>query len=209
MGWDLPNAETEQVEPHIECHSDLRVFFHDKLTRAFAARHITAPPFTEAYLVALLAALGPSVVPQTSLTELRIEAESAPLPERLDKLRAVGDLALSRTGLFAAKLGRIGVSKDYVSDLGTQAYRAASQLASVSPRNTDRTRAAVFFDLGDRFGTYTDVLEDVREATHLGEPDDLLALYERYARTGSSAVLAKLGARGVVCIADPKTVAEG
>jgi hypothetical protein len=202
-------SEGPETVSTIECHSDLRVFFHDTLTRALSARRICAPPFTEAYLVAMLAALGASVTPSVSLTELRLETEAARPAQRLDKLRALGDLALSRIGLFEAKLGRIGVSKSYVAELGTQAYIAASQLASASGRSADRTRAAVFYDLGERFTVYTDVLEDVRESTSLAGGDDVLALYERFTRTGSPSVFAKLAARGVVCVADGSSEVSG
>lgn len=202
MGCETSEGSSEIGVSTIECHADLRAFFHDTLTRALSARRIAAPPFTEAYLVAMLAALGASVTPSMSLTELRLEADVAPPAQRLDKLRALGDLALSRVGLFEAKLGRIGVSKGYVTELGAQAYRAASQLASASGRAPDRVRAAVFFDLAERFGVYTDVLDDVRESTSLAGGDDVLSLYERFARTGSPSVFAKLAARGVVCVAE-------
>jgi hypothetical protein len=205
MGCETSDSESK---PSIECHADLRAFFHDTLTRVLTTRRIAAPPFTEAYLVTMLAALGASVAPHASLTELRIEAESGPASQRLDKLRALGDLALSRIGLFEAKLGRIGVSKSFVADVGVQAYRTASQLASASSRSNDRARAVVFYDLGEHFERYTDVLEEVRESTSLAGSDDLLALYERYTRTGSSSVLAKLTARGILCVSDTPPAAE-
>lgn len=206
---ECETSEGPETVSSIECHADLRAFFHGTLTRALSARRICAPPFTEAYLVAMLSALGAGVTPNVSLAELRIEAEAAPRTQRLDKLRALGDIALSRLGLFEAKLGRIGVSKSYVAELGTQAYLAASQLASASGVRGDRARAAVFYDLGERFTVYTDVLEDVRESTSLSGGDDLLALYERYTRTGSPSVFAKLAARGVVCVSDASLEASG
>ena len=79
--------------------------------------------------------------------------------------------------------------------MGSRAYRCASQLAA-SARGPARARAPVFFDLGEHFVTYADVLDDVREATALGTRDDVLSLYERYTKTGSPALLSRLSERG-------------
>jgi hypothetical protein len=58
----------------------------------------------------------------------------------------------------------------------------------------------VFRDLGAHFRTYAQVLEDVRESTVLGTPDDVLALYERFCKTRSPAVAERLLAHGVVSV---------
>lgn len=189
----------------IECHRDLRAFFHETLTRVLTTRRMTAPPLTECYLVAMLATLGAGPNVGTSLIELRVEAESGPRALRLDRLRALGDHALSRASLFDAQRERSGVSRSYVVDLGSQAYRGASLLASSSGRPAERTRAAVFFDLGEHFDRYTEVLEDVREETSLGGTNDVLTLYERYLRTGSPVLLSRLTSRGVLHVSPTPT----
>jgi hypothetical protein len=58
----------------------------------------------------------------------------------------------------------------------------------------------VFQDLGAHFRTYAEVLEDVREATALGTPDDVLSLYERFQKTRSPAVAERLAAHGVLSV---------
>jgi hypothetical protein len=186
----------------IECHVDLKAFFHETLTRALATRRVEVPPPTEFYLVALLAALGhDSAALSRSLVELSFEAQSALRAERIAHLRNVGDQALSVAGLFDAHLERRGISRTYLADLGSRAYRTASQLASCSRESSERARAEVFGDLGAHFRTYAQVLEDVRESTVLGTPDDVLALYERFCKTRSPAVAERLLAHGVVSVA--------
>jgi len=183
-------SHSEAPSPRIECHRDL--------SKALSSRRIEAPQHTECYLVGLLSALShdASVVTRT-LVELRCEAELGPREHRLEKLRALGDQALSASSLFEAHLERQGVSRSYVTDMGMSAYRTASHLASASRRSHERLKAEVFFDLGDRFTTYATVLEDVREATALGGGDDLLSLFERYQKTQSPALLSRMLSQGV------------
>jgi hypothetical protein len=181
----------------IECHVDLKAFFHETLTRALSTRKVEVPELTEFYLVGLLAALGHDVDRVSrSLVELSFAAEG----DHLEHLRSVGDQALSVSGLFDAQLERRGISRTYLSDLGSRAYRGASALAQRSRNRGERERADVFLDLGEHFGTYAKVLEDVRESTALGTPDDVLALYERFQKTRSPALAERLLGHGVMPI---------
>jgi hypothetical protein len=195
-------CETEDSSPtRIECHRDLRAFFHETLTRALASRKVEAPPPTEHYLVGLLELLGHDTSALSrSLVELELDASKAPREGRLEHLRALGDQALSVSGLFDAHLDRHGISRAYVADVGARAYRTAGQLASTTQRA--RGRAEVFLDLGERFSTYAEVLDQVRETTALGTPDDVLSLYERYQRTHSPVMAERLVSLGVFCVAD-------
>jgi hypothetical protein len=185
----------------IECHVDLKAFFHETLTRALSTRRVEVPELTEFYLVGLLAALGHDVeAVSRSLVELSFDVSSERESERLTRLRSVGDQALSVSGLFDAQLERRGISRSYLSDLGSRAYRGAGVLASKSRDRGERERAQVFLDLGTHFRTYAGLLEDVREATVLGTPDDVVSLYERFQKTRSPALAERLLGHGVVPI---------
>jgi hypothetical protein len=200
-------APTAASTPRIECHHDLRAFFHETLTRALATRKVEAPPNTEYYLVGLLELLGHDTAPLSrSLVELEVDATSqAEDASRLERLRTLGDQALSVTGLFDAHLERHGISRAYVADVGARAYRNAGQLAGVRRG----AHAAVFLDLGERFSTYADVLEQVRETTVLGTPDDVLSLYERYQRTHSPALMERLASHGVFAVSETSEPRSG
>jgi hypothetical protein len=190
----------DATEPRIECHSDLSAFFYETLRSALSSRRVEAPVPTERYLVDLLADLGhDETVLARSLVALELESQELAPDERLEQLRALGDRALSISGLFDAHLEHQGLSRGYVTEVGSRAYRCASQLAA-SARGPARARAPVFFDLGEHFVTYADVLDDVREATALGTRDDVLSLYERYTKTGSPALLSRLSERGVLTV---------
>jgi hypothetical protein len=199
MGSNHDGADVDAGESLIECHTDLSAFFHDTLRSALSSRRVEAPPPTERYLVDLLADLGhDETVLSQSLVALELESQELTRDARLEHLRALGDRALSISGLFDPHLERRGLSRAYVSELGSRAYRHASHLAGASPRGPMRACATVFFDLSAHFCTYANVLDDVREATALGTRDDVLSLYERYAKTGSPALLSKLFERGVL-----------
>ncbi|HEY6877091.1 MAG TPA: hypothetical protein VI299_03690 [Polyangiales bacterium] len=195
-------AAQEAVETtHIECHVDLKAFFHETLTRALSTRKVEVPELTEFYLVGLLAALGHDVqAVSRSLVELSFDVQGEHDLDRLTRLRLVGDQALSVSGLFDAQLERRGISRSYLSDLGSRAYRSAGALARRSRDRGQRERADVFLDLGKHFRVYAELLEDVREATALGTPDDVVALYERFQRTRSPALAERLLGHGVVPI---------
>ena len=194
-------AKEENPSAHealIECHHDLSSFFHDTLRSALASRRIDAPPPTERYLVGLLAELGhDETVLNKSLVELELESHELEAEARLEHLRTLGDHALSISGLFEAHLEHHGLTRRYVSEVGSRAYHTACQLATACAQSS---AAAVFYDLGERFRTYAEVLDDVREKTALGTRDDVLSLYERYEKTGSPALLNRLSARGVLLL---------
>jgi hypothetical protein len=195
----------DSLPPRIECHHDLRAFFHETLTRALASRGVEAPPPTEHYLVGLLALLGHNTAPLShSLVELELDAGQAEDSSRLERLRRLGDQALSVMGLFDAHLERHGISRSYVADVGTRAYRTAGQLAGLRRG----AHAEVFVDLGMRFSTYAEVLEHVRETTALGTPDDVLSIYERYQRSHSPALMERLVAHGVFSVVDTNDSSE-
>ncbi|MDB4989082.1 MAG: hypothetical protein JWN04_4260 [Myxococcaceae bacterium] len=201
------DAETSSESTRIECHIDLKAYFHQTLTHALTTRRVEAPATTEFYLVSLLSELGHDAAALSrSLVELSFDLQNAQRSERLARLRNVGDQALSVTGLFDAHLERRGISRTYVEDLGSRAYRTAGVLASKSRELGERAKAEVFLDLGSHFRMYADVLEDVREATVLGTPDDVLALYERFCKTRSPAVAERLMAHGVVAVSASEEV---
>jgi hypothetical protein len=195
------DGELTGQSTRIECHIDLKAYFHETLSHALAARKVEAPAPTEFYLVGLLTALGHDTAALSrSLVELSFDVQGVNQQERLARLRSVGDQALSIMGLFDAHIERRGISRSYLGDLGSRAYRTASQLARSSRESGARARAQVFHDLGAHFRTYADVLEDVREATALGTPDDVLSLYERFCKTKSPAVAERLLSHGVVSV---------
>ncbi len=95
------------------------------------------------------------------------------------RLRSLGDFSLFMSGFFPDSLRRRTVDVDYYVSMGEYAY------GSLSRRDED-TFAEVFAELARKFVGYMDVLADVSERTAVTSSADLLRLYEKWLRTGSS-----------------------
>lgn len=192
-------------EQQIECHADLNAYFFDRLTRALKSRKVDAPDSTKSYLVRMLSKLGQGAAKLSrSLVELKLEAATSPPNRQISTLRELGDQALSTSGLFEANLRSRGISRRYVAEMGSGAYRTVGQLAGTSQRSTERMQAGVYWDLSLHFEDYAGVLNELCEGTSLLPGGlDLLALYERYVRTRSPEVLEQLSGLGVWLSPDP------
>jgi hypothetical protein len=106
-------------------------------------------------------------------------------------LKEVGDLSLFVSGFFADSLRRKLVDVDYYVTIGGRAYDALSR------RETDAF-SPVFAELAENFVAFVDVLSEVSERSSCASNVDLLRLYERWLRTGSSRSGQLLVERGVV-----------
>ncbi len=109
--------------------------------------------------------------------------------ERLRHFRDTGDAALYTCGFFADHLETRGVSEDSFISMGGRAYRAASTLC---PR-----RGMVYDELASGFERMVVLLDEVREETVLKTPQDIVRLYDKWRRTGSPKVAARLHQAGV------------
>jgi hypothetical protein len=113
-------------------------------------------------------------------------------------LRQIGDTSLFMSGFFSDSLRRKLVDVDYYVSIGGYAYNALSR------QETDAL-SPVFAELADKFAGFVDVLSEVSERSACSSNSDLLRLYERWLKTGSSRSGQLLIERGVVPNASIKT----
>ena len=94
-------------------------------------------------------------------------------------LNQIGEIA----GFFADGLQRAAVDMDYYVYMGGGAY----QSLSTHMRGTVRGKALseVFAELGYKFQSMVDVLNEVRESARSTTDADVLRLYELWLKTGS------------------------
>jgi hypothetical protein len=111
--------------------------------------------------------------------------------EQRARLRSLGDFSLFMSGFFPDSLRRRPVDVDYYVSMGEYAY------GSLSRRDEDAF-AEVFGELARKFVGFTDVLADISERTAVTTSADLLRLYEKWLRTGSSRDGKKLIDQGIV-----------
>lgn len=182
----------------IETFADLRFWFRERLDDALGRHRIDAPEETRAYLVELLAAMGLGRRRAPGLRPLALQlkdAREAQGIERLRLYRALGDDALCLAGLFRDHIEGRGLSAGYVHTMGGGAYESAGVLAVQSAN--EAVRIDVYRDLSRRFATFAELLEEVRETTTLRTPQDIVKLYDRWRRTGSPRLAARLTREGV------------
>ncbi len=179
----------------IEHCADVRTFFVEQVTEAMRELRVETGEPTQRYLVNLLSGFSVSN---------RIQALSEPLfalfrralestgPERLARMRELGDVALFICGFFPDSFDRRGLSRAYVVELGGHAYLVLGQA-----EKRHGGHAEVFVELGGRFHDMARVLDEVRERTALCTDGEVVRLYERWSESGSPALARRLQRRGV------------
>lgn len=171
-------------------------YFKELVDSALARQHIQAGDLTAYYLVNLLCQF---VRPEARAADLDAEPLAIRLTRALQtggseqraRLRSLGDFSLFMSGFFSDSLRRRTVDVDYYVSMGEYAY------GSLSRRDEDAF-AEVFGELARKFVGYMDVLADISERTAITSSADLLRLYEKWLRTGSSRDGKKLIDRGIV-----------
>ena len=172
-------------------------FFKDHIESAMARQRLRARGLTSYYLVDLLCrftrpeARIPYNDDQGEPLALRLgRALESAGRERRVRLRNLGDFSLFMSGFYSDSLRRRSVDLDYYVSMGGYAY---SYLA----RRDDDALGEVYGELGRKFVPFMDVLTDISERTGNTSCRDVLRLYERWLRTGSSRAGQQLAERGI------------
>jgi len=178
----------------IERYRDVQGFFGEHVTEAMRDLRVEAAAETQAYLVDLLSEFSvpkKAEVLSASLAGLLQRALDAKGPDRLSRMQDLGDVALFICGFFPDSFDRRGLSRAYLVTMGGRAYLVLGQAREHG------TRAQVFVELSDRFPDMARVLDEVRERTAMCSTRELVRLYERWQRSGSPALAARLRRRGL------------
>jgi hypothetical protein len=168
-------------------------YFKELVDGSLARQGVVAGELTAFYVVQLL----------TGFMQRRAADDAEPLALKLARalesggseqrasLKEIGDVSLFVSGFFADSLRRKLVDVDYYVSIGGCAYNALRRF------ETD-TFSPVFGELADNFVSFVDVLSEVSERSACGSNLDLLRLYERWLKTGSSRSGHLLVERGIV-----------
>jgi hypothetical protein len=171
-------------------------YFKELVDSALARQHLQAGDMTAFYLVNLLCRFvrpdgaGDALANEPLAIRLARALQTGGSEQRA-RLRSLGDFSLFMSGFFPDSLRRRPVDVDYYVSMGEYAY------GSLSRRDEDAF-AEVFGELARKFVGFTDVLADVSERTAVTTSADLLRLYEKWLRTGSSRDGKKLIDQGIV-----------
>lgn len=178
-------------------------FFHEVVADALKARRVETSTEATGYLVSLLCEYAhpgeeahvPFSKPLTFLLRDALEAEG---PERLHKLRSVGDGVLYAIGFFGEHLTQRGADRKYIEQVGASAYQHAAAMLRLRSRSE---KNSIFSELSVKFERFSAVLGDVAEetiGTMVRDSQSLVKVYERWLRTGSSRLAGELGMHGIV-----------
>jgi hypothetical protein len=172
-------------------------YFKELVESALSRQHLRAGDLTEYYLVNLLcqyvrldAAMPAGDHDQPLAMRLARALESGGSEQRA-RLRGLADFSLFMSGFFADSFIRRAVDVDYYKSMGEYAYGSLS-------RWDDDGFGEVFSELARKFVGFMDVLADVSERTALSSSADVLRLYEKWLRTGSTRDGQRLIERGIV-----------
>ena len=186
---------------------NVTIYFQEVIGAAIRARKVDATDAATTYLVSLLCSYThpdeeKGLEPDRPLTFLLHDAMMAPGPERLRRLRTLGDHALYALGFFGGHIAWKGVDRGYVSSVGSTAYTHAAAMLRTRAK-VERSAGApdVLSELAAKFDRFAAVLADVAEGTIACGPRDersIVKLYERWLMTGASRLAEELGARGIV-----------
>jgi hypothetical protein len=172
-------------------------YFKELVESALERQHLHTGDLTEYYLVNLLCQyvrLDPRVQgidhAQPLALQLARALDSAGIEQRA-RLRNLGDFSLFMSGFFSDSFRRKLIDVDYYKSMGEYAYGSLS-------RSEDEAFAEVFRELASKFVGFMDVLADVSERTALAAPTDILRIYEKWLRTGSTREGQRLIDRGIL-----------
>jgi hypothetical protein len=168
----------------IETATTPESFFYEVLQDILKFKRINIDPTIEYYLVNILNQVTSSILDVT-LVELQTEASKL---KKVEAFRELGDTALVKSSIFR-EYNKVDIS--YLEHIGSQAYTTASILAY------RQSNAALFFDLGNKFAAYSEILNKVTEEITI-KSNDPLVLYEKYLKTKSEVILRKLNSLGMI-----------
>lgn len=165
-------------------------YFTELIKDAIQNRKLKASPYIETYLVALmkhfLATENLFEKPATTFAEMYLQAQTMDSALKELTLKKLADRSLYLSGFFSDSLQRKIVDVDYYVNIGGNAYR---QLAAYTKEDTT---AHVYTTFSKNFVDYVDVLTYVSQKSMITTDQNILRLYDRYLRTGSSIAREKL-----------------
>ena len=183
--------------------ASMRDYFRECLGQALRKTPVRLSDTAQVYVVHLLSEFarsenvyaGTDAGEKPVLVELLSRAHDAEPQEAVRIYKHMGDSSLYHSGFFKDSVERHG--RDYYVSMGGSAYASVADLVRSSAAST----SALFHELSDRFAELVELLDAM--SLHGAEPEKLddkkiLALIERFRRTGDAAALETLKAHGIV-----------
>lgn len=180
-------------------------YFVEVVDQALSERRFKTFPSAKSYLVKLLEYYVPAgnFFEETdesgrrrgpTLAETYLKAMSAEPAQRADILKKLADRALYIAGFFGDSLQRKLVDVDYYQEMGVTAYQVLADTVR------EDIMAQVFREYASKFLGFTEILSTIALRTRMQDEENIMRLYETYAKTGSEAARDKLLERGLIAV---------
>jgi hypothetical protein len=179
----------------VKSASSLSEFFREAVSSAMRNQSLATTELTEFYLVNLLSEFAHAQVSDEALALKMCDGLEAMPGTRAQKLKEIGDTSLFVSGFFPDSLNGSLVDVDYYIGMGEVAYGHLSRMGRGVQVDS---LSQVFCELSGKFARFVEVLSEIASDSAVGASADLLRMYEKYVKTGSPAVLAKLQRRGML-----------
>lgn len=201
----MTHSAPEAPETSIAVTAKMSDYFHDIVDDAVRAKKVEASAAAQLYLVQLLSDFAR---PDEQLGEAMKESPTLLLheaihvaegKERFKRLRNLGDGTLYGLGFFAANADNRGVDRGYVAHVGSAAYDHAAAMLRVGG-GTSGGPMDVLAELSLKFQRFVEVfayIADGAMAQSARGAQGVVRLYERWLKTGSSALASELAERGL------------
>lgn len=180
-----------------------RDFFRECLGQALRKSDVQLSETAQVYVVHLLSEFvraenvyaGTDAGEKPVLVDLLSRAHEAEPQEAVRIYKHMGDSSLYQAGFFRESVDPSG--REYYVSMGGSAYASVADLVRPTAANT----SALFCELSDRFDKLVELLDAMSllgaEPRALDDTE-ILALLERFRRTGDAAALEQLKAHGIV-----------
>lgn len=184
---------------------DANQYFETVVDSALKERKVNTFPLARDYLVTILSFYVPAgnlfdevnesgKRSQSMLAEALLSALNSEQNERAAKLKRMADRALYIAGFFADSLNRKLVDVDYYQEMGSTAY------ALLAENTREDLAAKVYREYATRFLAFMEVLSVIADQAKVNDEQNILRLYETYARTGSDLARERLLERGLIAV---------
>ena len=198
--------------PSLDLLMSPQEFFHGKITAASRQLNVKLDDHVEFYLVNLLSNFVTTSsfngdgedaddILSTPLVFMLKRAVEAPPGKQPQLYRRLGDASLYVTGFFQDYFNRKTFDINYYVTMGSSAYEQASTLSRASIR--DDGIPEILESLSRNFLQVVDIMAQASDSTAMRQDSNILALYDRWNRSGSERLRGLLEENGISPIRVP------
>ncbi|MBI4378212.1 MAG: hypothetical protein HY578_03840 [Nitrospinae bacterium] len=193
----------------ITTHKDTAEYFKELVDRAIDRQDVETDETVAFYIVNLLSEYVKTDIPfpegttDEPLIMLLNNAMNSEYNEKIKRFKHLGDFSLFISGFFSDSLRRKLIDIDYYVVIGCIAYNNLSSM--MKGYSNGELFYNLFSELAEKFKEFIDVIAEVSDITSISTNSDILRIYERWLKTGSSRDARLLKEKGVIPVSSKES----